>query len=106
MEQQRGLKPAALLKKRLQQRCFPVNFVKFFKTPFYRSSPVTDSLRMNYSNRQILMFSGGFRIRPVAGNILSEGSRLALERALDVSLSLESAISQEAGRIKLMVNLT
>ena len=42
----------------------------------------------------------------MAGNILSEGSRLALERALDVSLSLESAISQEAGRIKLMVNLT
>ena len=28
-------KPAALLKKRLWHRCFPVNFVKFLRTPFY-----------------------------------------------------------------------
>ena len=27
--------PAALLKKRLWHRCFPVIFVKFLKTPFY-----------------------------------------------------------------------
>ena len=26
-------RPAALLKKRLWHRCFPVNFVKFLKTP-------------------------------------------------------------------------
>ena len=30
-----GLSPAALLKKRLWQRCFPVNFVKFLRTPFH-----------------------------------------------------------------------
>ena len=30
-----GLRPAALLKKRLWDRCFPVNFVKFLRTPFY-----------------------------------------------------------------------
>ena len=28
------LRPATLLKKRLWHRCFPVNFVKFLKTPF------------------------------------------------------------------------
>ena len=32
-----GLKPAILLKKRLWDRCFPVNFVKSLTTPFYRT---------------------------------------------------------------------
>ena len=27
--------PAILLKKRLWHRCFPVNFLKFVRTPFY-----------------------------------------------------------------------
>ena len=31
-----GLRPATLWKKRLQHRCFPVNFVKFLGTPFNR----------------------------------------------------------------------
>ena len=30
-----GLRPSTLLKKRLWHRCFPVNFVKFLRTPFY-----------------------------------------------------------------------
>ena len=30
-----GLRPATLLKKRLWHRCFPANFVKFLRTPFY-----------------------------------------------------------------------
>ena len=30
-----GLRPATLLKKRHGHRCFPVNFVKFIRTPFY-----------------------------------------------------------------------
>ena len=30
-----GLRPATLLKKRLWHRCFPVNFVKFLRRPFY-----------------------------------------------------------------------
>ena len=34
-----GLGPAALLKKRLWHRCFPVNFAKFLRTPFYRILP-------------------------------------------------------------------
>ena len=29
------LRPATLLKKRLWHRCFPVNFVKFLRAPFY-----------------------------------------------------------------------
>ena len=29
-----GLTPAALLKKRIRHRCFPLNFVKFLRTPF------------------------------------------------------------------------
>ena len=29
-----GLRPATLLKKRLWNRCFPVNFTKFLRTPF------------------------------------------------------------------------
>ena len=30
-----GLRPAPLLKNRLWQRCFPVNFVTFLRTPFH-----------------------------------------------------------------------
>ena len=30
----KGLNPAILLKKRLQHKCFPVNFSEFFKTLF------------------------------------------------------------------------
>ena len=30
-----GLRPATLLKMRLWHRCFPVNFVKFLRTPFF-----------------------------------------------------------------------
>ena len=29
------LRPATLLKKRLRHRCFPVNFVKFLRTPIF-----------------------------------------------------------------------
>ena len=39
-----GLRPATLLKKRLQHRCFPVNFVKYLRTPFlHRTRPVVAS---------------------------------------------------------------
>ena len=31
---EKGLGPATLLKKRLWHRCFPVNFLKFLRTPF------------------------------------------------------------------------
>ena len=32
-----GLRPATLLKKSLWHRCFPVNFAKFLRIPFYRT---------------------------------------------------------------------
>ena len=34
-----GFKPAALLKRRLWHRCFPMNFAKFPRTLFYRKPP-------------------------------------------------------------------
>ena len=37
------LRPATLLKKRLWRRCFPVNFVKFLRTPLCRTPPVAAS---------------------------------------------------------------
>ena len=33
-----GLRPATLFKKRLWHRCFPVNFVKFLRTPFSQNT--------------------------------------------------------------------
>ena len=33
--QENTRRPATLLKKRLWHRCFPVNFVKFLRTPFF-----------------------------------------------------------------------
>ena len=33
-----GLRPATLSKKRLRHRCFPVNFVKFLRTPFLQNT--------------------------------------------------------------------
>ena len=30
-----GMRPATLFKKRLRHKCFPVNFPKFLRTPFF-----------------------------------------------------------------------
>ena len=35
-----GLSPATLLKKRRWHRCFPVNFVKFLRTPLLQNTSV------------------------------------------------------------------
>ena len=35
-----GLMPATLLKKRLWHMCFPINFVKFLRTPFLHRTPL------------------------------------------------------------------
>ena len=53
-----GLRTATLLKKRLWHRCFPVDFVKFLRTPFYIEHLwwlllySTKSSRMSSSNRE------------------------------------------------------
>ena len=33
-----GVRPATLLKKRLKHRCFPVNFMKFLRTPVLQNT--------------------------------------------------------------------
>ena len=46
-----GLRHATLLKNRLCHRCFPVNFVKFLRTPFYGTPLVAASVQTNLSKR-------------------------------------------------------
>ena len=36
-----GLRPATLLKECLWHRCFPVNFAKFLRTPFFTENLLT-----------------------------------------------------------------
>ena len=56
-----GLKPATLLKKRFCHSCFPVNFVKFLRTPFiYRIPPVAAS--------EVLMINKTFGAKGAYGN--------------------------------------
>ena len=38
-----GLRLATLIKKKLQQRCYPVNIAKFLRTVFYRTPPAAAS---------------------------------------------------------------
>ena len=51
-----GLRLATLFKKRLWHRCFPVNFVKFFRTFFYRIPP-DDCFWLRNACRIIKVFS-------------------------------------------------
>ena len=45
----RNVRPETLLKKRLQRSRFPLNFVTFLRTPFYRTRLVAASgLRINF----------------------------------------------------------
>ena len=44
-----SLRPATLLKKRLWYRCFPVDFMKFLRTPFYRTALTTGSVLLSFS---------------------------------------------------------
>ena len=44
------LRPAVLLKKRLQHRCFPVNLAKSLRTLFYRTPMVGASKKQNYNH--------------------------------------------------------
>ena len=63
-----GLRPATLLRKRLQHRCFPVNFAKFWKAPLSQNTfrrlllVVSELYWINHqdprNNRDILMILG------------------------------------------------
>ena len=50
-----GLSPATLLRKRVWHRCFPVNFVKFLRTPFSQNTSgycfYADYLKLNFMYR-------------------------------------------------------
>ena len=50
-----GLRPAALLKKRLWHRCFPVNFVKFLGTPI-PTEHLWSLLLFEYISHLVLVF--------------------------------------------------
>ena len=56
-----GLSPAALLRKRLWHRCFPVNFAKFLRTPFFtehiRSLPLIIKLFAKTVNLKTITLS-------------------------------------------------
>ena len=54
-----GLRAATLLRKRLWHRCFPVNFVKFLRTPFLQ----------NTSGGQFLWSSDRLRLCKVSVNL-------------------------------------
>ena len=61
------LRPATLLKKRLWCRCFPVNIIKFPRTPFFTehlwttaSSTYRTQLKCVWNNPIICYFSYGF----------------------------------------------
>ena len=43
-----GLRPVTLLKKRFWYRCFPVNFVKFPRTPFLENTSERLLLNVGY----------------------------------------------------------
>ena len=47
-----GLRPVTLLKQRLCHRCFPVNLVKFLRTPFLRTPPVAASEGSQVNQKQ------------------------------------------------------
>ena len=48
-----GLRPASLSKKTLWHRCFPLNFVKFLRTPFLQNT--SEELLLNLSRRILML---------------------------------------------------
>ena len=58
-----GLRPANSLKKRFWHRCFPVNFVKFLRTPFCRT-PLDDCFYFLRISSQHTTLSTDYRSSP------------------------------------------
>ena len=50
----------SFIKKRLWYRCFPVNFVKFLKTPFFHKTAPGDCFWKMFYKKSALDFSGKF----------------------------------------------
>ena len=69
-----GLRPTTLSKKRLQQRCFPVNLMKFQRTPFLQnirsvSRLITNTLQVIY-NIILVWLRGAFTAQSNLMNFL------------------------------------
>ena len=56
------LRPATLLKKRTWHRCFPVNFVKFLITSFYRTPFVAASAFFQQRKAQLIWVKLGIQL--------------------------------------------
>ena len=67
--------PATLLKKRLWHRCFPVNFVKYLRTPFF-----TEHLRWLLLHVIIKLFSCNTSIGMTISNTFTSNARLKLAK--------------------------
>ena len=61
-------RPATLLKKRLWHRCFPVNFVKFLRTPFLQNTSHRLLLSLERKDQGLLQFT---RQKIQAGDFLA-----------------------------------
>ena len=57
-----GLRPATLFKKRLWHRCFPVNFPKFLRTPFFTESVWTTASMKHTEDRYLLFVFFYFQV--------------------------------------------
>ena len=104
-----SLRPATLLKKRFWHRCFPVNFAKFLRTPFFRTPPVANenkkfshSTPMTNTSRCILReslfwFSNACRITNWQGNF-SVWKFLCIPRE---TFALDSVLKPQLSQLKL-----
>ena len=62
-------RPVTLLKKRLWHWCFPLNFAKFLRTPFYRTPPsINTSIDKEQSSRILLKWLNGDYTKVDVGN--------------------------------------
>ena len=55
-----GLRPVNLLKKRLWHRCFPVNFVKYLRTPFLQNTSGRLLLTKEELTKMVLEYQNKF----------------------------------------------
>ena len=56
-----GLRPATLLKKKLYHKCFPVNFLKFLRTPFSQKSSGQLLTLFYWTLQTLLLTVSGFQ---------------------------------------------
>ena len=55
-----GLRPVNLLKKRLWHRCFPMNFVKYLRTPFLQNTSGRLLLTKEELTKMVLEYQNKF----------------------------------------------